>query len=560
MDAARREQLLFRLDEMSQDRAVGDRRPDAALLLWFLQHVERLDPVESEDAVIERSADVEFDGVWVDELSEQVTLLEAKHFSAPADLGQEEIGQLLASAARLNDDAFLSDFSARQFQPEVQGLLNRQRLRQLLDSGYSLRLLAVTNGLISPDAKAAFRAAHSGEASTEIWDLEDLALYVEYADRPLYIRESVTLDFAPDGVFSVSLPGSAPVTFGALSASQIASLPGIGDRTLFAQNVRLDLGRTRVNKDLATTVADGEEHSRFLTFHNGLTILCRTVARDPNRAERFVISGFSVVNGCQSALAFYDNREKLTPDLLVPVRLVQVGDTARLADDITYRSNNQNSISLKDLRANDSTQIQLQSEFHHLFGQRVGYQIKRGETIDADVVIGNDLAAQILLALYVQEPWQSHRKSALFAEWYKRIFRPNIRAPHIYLAYLMWEEANVAKEELDDPLLAGYGLTVFVLVSLAGRLMSETAEGKEILAQPLGYLQDREAEVRKAIRLLLKDIVVDLDAYVREESEGGYFDYESRFKSQSAIRHLTEDVLRSHKKAVNRDPLAAFHL
>jgi hypothetical protein len=33
----------------------------------------------------------------------------------------------------------------------------------------------------------------------------------------------------------------------------------------------------------------------------------------------------------------------------------------------------------------------------------------------------NDLAAQILLALYVQEPWQCHRKSALFSERYPAI-------------------------------------------------------------------------------------------------------------------------------------------
>ena len=149
MNAVSHERLHARLDQMSQGRAVGGRRADAALLLWFLQHVERLDPVEAEDAVLERSEHLGLDGVWVDELSEQVTLLEAKHFTAPVALGETEIAALFATAERLSDDAYLNHFTARQLQPEVQGLLTRQRLRQLLDSGYSLRFLAVTNGLVA---------------------------------------------------------------------------------------------------------------------------------------------------------------------------------------------------------------------------------------------------------------------------------------------------------------------------------------------------------------------------------------------------------------------------
>jgi hypothetical protein len=245
---------------------------------------------------------------------------------------------------------------------------------------------------------------------------------------------------------------------------------------------------------------------------------------------------------------------------VVPVRLVQVGGTPRLADDITYRSNNQNAIGLKDLRANDSTQIHLQAEFRSLFGDKVGYQIKRGEEVPTEVVIPNDLAAQILLALYVGEPWQAHRKSGLFAERYKQIFRPGIGASEIYLGFLIWEEVQIRKSSIEDPLLAGYALTVFILIYLVGLLMKETQQGKEVLSSPLRYLREREQPLREAIGVLVNDIIVDLDGYVRDESQAGYFDYKSRFKSQTAVRHLTEDILRSHKKTVNRNPEAAFHL
>ena len=214
----------------------------------------------------------------------------------------------------------------------------------------------------------------------------------------------------------------------------MADLPGIDDRTLFAQNVRLDLGRTRVNKDIDATLAEVDEHSSFLTYHHGLTMLCREVEHSGDNEVR--ISNFSIVNGCQSAVALRRNHGSLTDDLLLPVKIVKVGEADKLADEITYRSNNQNAINLKDLRANDSTRVILKGQFADVFGDRVQYVIKRGEEVTAPVVIHNDLAAQILLALYNGEPYLAHRKFALFDQNYKQVFHPRIGASHIYLGYM----------------------------------------------------------------------------------------------------------------------------
>ena len=139
-------------------------------------------------------------------------------------------------------------------------------------------------------------------------------------------------------------------------------------------------------------------------------------------------------------------------------------------------------------------------------------------------MIPNDLAAQILLSLYVHQPWQAHRKSALFAEWYKDVFRPSIRAPHIALGHLIWQEANIARNKIADPLFS-YGLTVFVLVFLVGRLMEEYPGRQGNSCPTATFVQQREDDLRAAIRLLIQDVVVDFDGYVREEAASGYFDY-----------------------------------
>jgi hypothetical protein len=525
-----------------------------------LRHVKRLDENEAPDAVCDGPGDKGIDGIWVDELGEEIVLLQAKRRgSLGATQGDADIQRLVGAAAWFSTPEQVDALLEAGPNPELRGLIERNRLREKVEAEFTTRCVFVTNTLFDQAGLDYLGAHASGPPPLEGWDLTRLEPYVRYIDRPLYVNEEVDLTFQTGAAFTVEVGDGVEVTVGALPAKQIAALPGIDDRSLFAQNVRLDLGRTRVNKDINTTLSDPNEHARFLTFHNGLTILCREV--EPNGADALRIKGFSIVNGCQSAVALRKNEAKLTDDLLVPVKVVKVGGYDSLADDITYRSNNQNAINLKDLRANDSPQVVLKGQFDELFGGRVQYVIKRGEASTGDVVIQNDLAAQILIALYNEEPFLAHRKFALFDQEYKKVFHPRISAAHIYLGWIIWDEVGKHLGEIENSLIARYALTRFVLVFLVGRIMRETELGKALLEAPLDYVKDDEAKVRASVGRLVGDILVDFNGYVREkEEEAGYFDYKTRFKSQAAIRDITEDVLRGHQRAVRRTADVAFHL
>ena len=318
--------LYDRLTEAARPYQAGKRPARAALLIWFLQHVERLDPTEAVDAVLDRDTSSPFDGLWVDESAEEITILEAKWYEPGHRLLQADIDGLAARAEAFTPDRLLDLVSRSKAPREIESLFERESISDRINGGYGLRFVLVTNAVAQAPATAGTQRRRAGLAPIEVWDLGALSMYIRFADRPLYVHEERTLQFAPGAVFSLKHAESAPVVFGALSADQIAALPGIDDKTLFAQNVRLDLGRTRVNKDLAATVESRDEHARFMTFHNGLTILCQSLTQDPSVPERVQIRDFSVVNGCQSALAFFRHQEYLTPDLLVPVRLVQVGE------------------------------------------------------------------------------------------------------------------------------------------------------------------------------------------------------------------------------------------
>lgn len=77
-------------------------------------------------------------------------------------------------------------------------------------------------------------------------------------------------------------------------ASDLITLDGLQSGELFSWNVRQALGKTKVNKAIATSVKQQSEHKNFMLFHNGLTVLAEEVEHDK---ETFTINGYTVVNG-----------------------------------------------------------------------------------------------------------------------------------------------------------------------------------------------------------------------------------------------------------------------
>ncbi len=160
------------------------------------------------------------------------------------------------------------------------------------------------------------------------------------------------------------------------------------------------------------------EHKSFLTFHNGLTIVAKEMKI---RGKTLSINNYSVCNGCQSLIAFFENRSELTNKLEVLLRLVRVTDDRRLSERIAYRTNNQNAISLRDLSANDASQVRLKAEFDGLFGNDTVYLIKQGDSTGSKS-LANEFAGRLLLSFYVGEPWSAHQKYKVFGVLENRIF------------------------------------------------------------------------------------------------------------------------------------------
>ena len=410
-------------------------------------------------------------------------------------------------------------------------MLLNNRIAEKIASGYKIRPIFIANVAADKNARAYLKSASAGGVIIDLWDLERLTPILNQLAKEWFVQTPITLKLAPNKCFAQGEKGNPGLVFASVPALELVRLPGIDDTRVFAQNVRLGLGKTRVNNEIFESVKRKSEHGQFLTFHNGLTIVAKNLRL---RGNKLAMSRYSVCNGCQSLLTFYNNRSLLTSDLEILVRFVKVGDDRKGAEAIAYRTNNQNAISLRDLSANDSTQIQLKAEYDNLFGDRSVYTIKRGEAV-AGAELHNEYAGQLLLAFNIRQPWSAHQKYKVFGELEGEIFRYGVTAAHIRLVQTIADEVDDLIHGIENERIQKYGLTKFLIVYLIGEALRLEEDGKILLRDPLPYLrtkqsnpkaQKREARVVKQIRELINFVITELNYFIADQG-GDAYDYKS---------------------------------
>jgi hypothetical protein len=358
---------------------------------------------------------------------------------------------------------------------------------------------------------------------------------------------------------SVLLDGSTRVAVGFVPAKELIALPGITDLTLFAPNVRLGLGKTRVNKELERTVTTAEEHALFPAYHNGLTVLTHRLKVNGNVLN---LDGVSVSNGCQSILTLHGNQGSLTDDLSLLVKVVQVDPHSDLPEKITYRANNQNSVDIRDQRSRDPIQRALQAEVEQLYDGEFGYAIRRGETVNAKEVLTNEQAAQLAMAVYAEQPWNAVRKVRLFDEDYRKIFNRALDAHRLYLLHVISKVLGEARASLRSDLAASFASVRLTLAHLLAQVLRESERGRDLLEHPGRWLPDLADTVQAELAGLLEDVVISVNFHIEEEKsdKGDEFDPKVVFKSQTGVRGVEGDVLRAARRDARKDEDYLFDL
>ncbi len=259
------------------------------------------------------------------------------------------------------------------------------------------------------------------------------------------------------------------VLVGKVAVSEVAALFERHGERLLERNIRryLGMGSNRVNQAIARTLRTPEERSDFYFFNNGITLTCRQFRHNALQGadHQVRVEDLQVINGGQTCITILRTLRKLKDvdfgQTHVLVRLYELGpDDAEVVQRITYATNSQNPVDLRDLRANDGIQQRLEMALADL---GVTYLRKRG-TPKGEVNITPEEAAEAVLAVWRRKPHLARTRSRdFFGSLYPTIFTEDLRASEVVVAVRLLTRCRKLTDKraelnrLDDGLASAVG-------------------------------------------------------------------------------------------------------
>ena len=526
------------------------RNDNSAFLIWFLINIYCLSEQDSIDAICDGKNDKGIDAIWFDETEDRICIFQSE-FSPDDDknCGDTKIREFAGIFNWFSSEEKIQTLQNSLINEELKNKLINLNILDKISRGCKVSFIYVTNKIFDINAKEFLSTL-----DIESYDNNKILQYYTYSSAPEIKNHPITLFVSNENI--INYEDKAIVL--AIPATELVKLEGIQDQSLFSRNVRLYTGNTRVNKDLVKTITDRKEHELFFLYHNGLSITCQNFEyKDKN----IVLSGYQVINGCQSLMTLFQNNDLITDKIQILCKIIKIDNPdSDFVKKITKNSNNQNAISIKDLRSNDRVQINLQMTFNKYYGESVFYNIKKGEVASGDQeYITIDFAGQLLKAFKFEESYKTHLKTSMFGEEYEKIFSKSINCHYIYLAYIIYEIIESNNQLIENEAIRVYGLAKYSLLTIMKIILVDDKKGKELLDHPENFLHnDLIDKLKQSLTILFKLIVLDFNAFIKEKENSTFLDYKNFFKNKDFCTSLYTQIFTDHKKSIVRHPDDSF--
>ncbi|NVB40279.1 AIPR family protein [Pseudenhygromyxa sp. WMMC2535] len=435
-----------------------------------------LDVEDALDSLVEGSQDFGVDAIHAAELLDGefvVTLFQSKYKqSLDGRAGFPATGiEKLAQAAR-----YLFDPGAQL--PNINQRLRArvEDIRSMIRDGAipQIRIIACNNGK-RWESDADTVIANTGFGAQVSWEHvnHDTLVSVLQATKP--VNDNLVLT----GKAMVEDMHFSRVLTGRISAAAIFDLIDKNGERLLERNIRRHLGiqGNRVNEAIQSTLM-GDDAANFYFYNNGITLTCDKFAYNAlqDRDYRVQVENLQIVNGGQTCMTIYRtiSSEGLSQSpASVLVRLYELPkDNDDLVHQITYATNSQNPVDLRDLRANDELQRRLELGLDEL-GFR--YRRKRSDHAARTSDITSGAAAQAVLAVWRHRPHQAKFYSREhFGKLYAQIFRDDLSAEQVALAVLIYRKADSRRRRplSTDPEHVRYA-SAFIAMQMGRRILAK---------------------------------------------------------------------------------------
>jgi hypothetical protein len=411
------------------------RQRSTAFVMLCVKTLLDLDGDEARDCLTDGGQDMGIDALHVGDMVEGefvITLFQGKYkqrLDGESAFPAGEMGKIAATVATLFDP----DKSLYAHPALTQRI---EEIRSLIRDGWlpRVRVVLCNNGKPwGEDGQAVIAGFSPGDV---IW--EHLG-----PDRLLDLMRpqvSVKAELRLAGKVAVEELDFRRVLIGKLPVTEVAALfEQFGDR-LLEKNIRRYLGRNPINRGIERTLRSKDDRSNFYFFNNGVTMVCSKFRHNKLQAENHVVrvDELQIINGGQTCSTIRRVLAK-APDAgefaqtFVLVRLYELEDEQReLIRDITYATNSQNPVDLRDLRANDPVQERLEMGLGDL---GVTYRRKRAAGKPDAESIDPTEAAEAVLAIWRRKPHLARfDRNRHFGRLYDQIFTEDLAPAQVIVA------------------------------------------------------------------------------------------------------------------------------
>lgn len=253
--------------------------------------------------------------------------------------------------------------------------------------------------------------------------------------RQLYFRTKNAFSRQIDFEKSVALPAIPDVTeayIGLLPATEYLKLisdeHGAIKKQLFFDNMRDFIADSDANAEIASTISSPRS-AEFPLRNNGVTVVARKLQRTGNK---FDLEDYQIVNGCQTSHVLFNNRNVLTAEIVVPIKII-VTDDDEVTSAIIRGSNVSNVFDKSQLWATEPFHKDVEIFFDKGYegDAKLYYERRRGQFgVDAKIEKVRIVTPKTLLksfaSMFMDRPHDVTKYYTLLEpEVGKSIFNPN---------------------------------------------------------------------------------------------------------------------------------------
>jgi hypothetical protein len=175
---------------------------------------------------------------------------------------------------------------------------------------------------------------------------------------------------------------------------------------LFYENVRDYLGDNKVNHKIDETLKNGN-FDFFSVLNNGVTIVADKLVAT---GDKFTVSDYQVVNGCQTSHVLFNNRGLMDIDRVwVPLRLI-VTNNDDIKNEITKATNSQTEVKQEELESLSEFQRNLEKYYNSIEGDGRLYYERRTNQYNADSsvyktkIISIPIQIKVFSSMFLENP------------------------------------------------------------------------------------------------------------------------------------------------------------